>query len=570
VNQERCDFRQQSPLSRILNAEERPAITRKIEWAILVAACLLALGLNIVLDGHSGAFWRDEASTLHVATAPCMTAMWERLRTDSAPVLIHSVLRVWIATGLGASEHGLRLLGTLVSLGIIVSLFVSCRILTGRVPLLAMALVVFNVAVFYYGSSLRAYGLAALVVMLCLAAFWRVVQRPTGWNILASLILATLCCHANYQNSFLLLAIGLAGAGTCAISRLWRRSLLILAICFVAAVSMLVYVPIIFARQDTDDFRALDSSLPIIGKTLGDAVSGGSTALLCVWIVLALGSLVGLIAQAVRPRESAPGGRTPSLAVYCLIAMVIAEMGGIAFIRAYSLFPFSWHYVPLMAFTAIAVEVAFQSPRNKAWVWCVRVSAACTVIALSLPGLWEAAHLRRTSVDCVSTVVARQASPNDLILVNPSGLAPGFDYYYRGAAEWNTLPLIPNDKEAKAAPDAAVREVMAIPNGIAPTLKKIEDTLASGHRLWIVGGVEFLPPKTLPPDLPPAPHSRYGWHGAAYAQAWSKQVGYYIQTHAQTARVVPVDVPQPVSPLANVPLMCVEGWNGNADLRDHP
>ena len=82
--------------------------------------------------------------------------------------------------GSRADGEGIRLLGSLVSIGIIASLFVSCRMLTGRVPLLAMALVPFNVAVFYFGSSIRPYGLAILLIIPCYAAFWRMARARRG------------------------------------------------------------------------------------------------------------------------------------------------------------------------------------------------------------------------------------------------------------------------------------------------------------------------------------------------------------------------------------------------------
>ena len=281
TEREKRDDSRVSPLRRILNAEERPAITRKIDWVIFAAACLFVLWLNIVLYEHSGGFWRDEASTLHVATTPNIDTMWAWLSKDSAPVLSYAVVRLWIATGLGESNDGLRALGTLISLGIVVSLFVSCRMLTKRVPLLAMALAVLSSAVFYYGSSLRAYGMAALFIMPCLAAFWRVVQGPTKWNVLASLILALLSCHTSYQNSYLLFAIGVAGFGACAVCRLWRRTHSVLAICFVAAVSMLVYIPAIRSYRDGSEILNEVMSPSMIGVCLADAFSGGSAAVLC-------------------------------------------------------------------------------------------------------------------------------------------------------------------------------------------------------------------------------------------------------------------------------------------------
>jgi hypothetical protein len=285
--------------------------------------------------------------------------------------------------------------------------------------------------------------------------------------------------------------------------------------------------------------------------------------LLSVWILLAFGVMVSLILQAVRERDSATESGTPSLAVYCLTAVVMADAVGVGFLRANGYFPYPWHWTPFVAFSAIVAEVAFQSRRNKLWIWCARVGAACIVIALNLPALREMAHLRRTDLDCVSSFLAEQASPDDFILVSPYWMSPGFQYHYHGKTEWNTLPLLPNDPATKSFPFPAMKQAMATPNALAPTLRKIESTLASGHRLWVVGEITLMEPDVLPPpDLPPAPQSQFGWNGNAYSHAWCPQVGYYLQTHASAGQIIPVEVPQPVCPIEDTPLILFEGWQG--------
>ena len=43
-------------LRRFLSADERPSITRRIEWGIFSVMCLSAVALNIVLYRHAGTF----------------------------------------------------------------------------------------------------------------------------------------------------------------------------------------------------------------------------------------------------------------------------------------------------------------------------------------------------------------------------------------------------------------------------------------------------------------------------------------------------------------------------------
>ena len=152
--------------------------------------------------------------------------MWNHLAIDSFPGLFVTSLRAWIQSGLGASDFGIRLLGILISLGMLVSVFLSCRAMHARFPVLALCLVGLNSVVFSVGSSIRAYGLAVLLIVACFAAFWRVAVQPTRWNAGLAFLLAVLSVHCNYQNSYLLFGIGVAAAVVAALERKWLRSAL--------------------------------------------------------------------------------------------------------------------------------------------------------------------------------------------------------------------------------------------------------------------------------------------------------------------------------------------------------
>ena len=391
-------FQKTSLLRRILDAQEPAAITRRIDWAITAVACVVLLCLHIALYRHSGAFWRDEACTLYVAKAPSWETMWSWMGKDSAPALMFGSVRLWIAAGPGATDEGLRLLGTLVSLGVMASLFVSCWMFTARVPLVGTALVLFSGAVFYYGSSLRAYGLAILLIMPCCAAFWRVCLRPSRGNVLASLILAVLAGHTSYQNSYLLLAIGLAAASVCGVCRLWKRSILVLTICFIAALSMLVYLPTIRAYRDASHVQRFDLGMSVVGGELAGAISMGSPLLPYAWLVVASSSSVCLLVQIVGYfRRRSVAGATPCLPLYLAMVAIIATTVCLGFLTVGGLFAFPWHYAPLIALAGIVVEVAFQSQQKRLWVWGARAAIACLMVTLSLPVLWEHAHLRRSN-----------------------------------------------------------------------------------------------------------------------------------------------------------------------------
>ncbi len=133
-------------------------------------------------------------------------------------------------------------------------------------------------------------GLASLLIVLCLAAFWKLVQSPSLPTSVLALFLALLSAHSNYQNTYLLLGIGLAGALTCAVCRLWKRSLLVLGLCFGTALSMLIYLPIIRTYQAATGFGTEELVLPMedLLQRMTQALAGESTGLLVLWGLLLL------------------------------------------------------------------------------------------------------------------------------------------------------------------------------------------------------------------------------------------------------------------------------------------
>ena len=526
----------------------------KIEWVVFAVLCLLAVILNVLLFYNSGAFWRDEAGTIQLAMAPSLGQMWQWLSRDSFPLLFPSLVRCWIFAGPGASDAGLRLLGTLISLGVIVSLIVSCWVMVRRIPLLAIPLVALNAHVFYYGSSLRAYGLAAALIVLCLAAFWRLVEKPTRWNIAASVALALLSSHSNYHNAYLLLAIGVAGAAACGVCRLWKRSLLVLGICAMAAASMLIYLPAIRENREALEVVTTAVDWGTIAGSLYDSLNDPNPWVSAV-VLLPIFAVLGSAALSRRSWQSA--SQTPSLLLFCLVAMVVATIGGSVFFKASGMVPFEWHYVPFLAFIGVLIEVAVALAPGS-WSRKTRLATCGLLVLLSSPGWWEAAQTRRTNMDVISRVLESQAGPDDLILTNPYYYSPALSYYYHGRARWSTLPRIFGGPDLAICPYFGIKPLLATPNAIGPTLDAVDKTLAAGHRLWIVGTVLLPTTDAPPPSLPPAPLPESGWLVLPYLDVWSTQLGYVIHRHHREAHLFSIDLHQPVSGLEKPALIVIE------------
>ena len=253
----------------------------------------------------------------------------------------------------------------------------------------ALALVVFNSAIFYFGSSIRAYGLAVAFIMPCCAAFWQMAKQPTRANVAASLIFALLSCHTSYQNSYMLFAIGTAAMISCAICKLWARCGLILSVCVIAATLLFIYLPTIQGYSAETRISKFNLDTLTIGRRLAEAIAGESMALLVLWIACATVAFAHLIVQSYRRMIAT---KTPSLHFYSLMLLLVALIAALVVLRGQGVYPFPWHFTPLLAVVAIMVEIGLQSPKNDLILWFLRVALFCIIVALSLPGLWQSAN----------------------------------------------------------------------------------------------------------------------------------------------------------------------------------
>ena len=554
-------------LRRELSARSRWAgVLDRIEWLLLGLGCTLLIGLHVVLFRHMGAFWRDEASSIHVARAQFFRQFWGSLVHDSFPALFDGLLKLWIWSGPGGSEIGLRLFGTLAGVGLVFAVIVACRLLdaeNSNAPLLALALAGFNESVFYFGSSLRAYGLAASLSVLCLASFWRLVRSPGVHTAVAALLLALLSLHSNYQNCYLLFGTGVGGAVSCAARCRWKRATLVLAICCTAALSMLVYLPTIRSYQASTGFGTgmLTLSIDLLMHQAADVVSRGSPYLPALWSLLGLLALVALPARIIWDRRSPAQQAEPSLPMFCLTAGIVSLAAAATFFLHNGNFPHPWHFTPLVAFTAVLIDTGLRLPRHSVWLACPRILFAVAIVSVSLPVLGYTMHLRRTNIDLVLKTLEGRAGPADLVVVHPFWLVNSFDHYYTGHVDWITIPAFPKTELYDATGGGPIRKATCTRDALRPTLRRMAETLMRGKRVWIVGNMRLLPEGETPPDIGPAPDPHWGSGTDQYAWVWGLQSAYYLQHHARRAEVAHVPCGQPVSALEDVSLLSFEGWN---------
>src|SRR5438105_15964067 len=98
----------------------------RCEFAAAILLTIFLLVCHFIFFLHAGPLWRDEISSLTLATKPTLSEFWKSLPLDPSPASYFLFLRLWHAIGLGESALGLRGLGLLIGLGLIGALGFCC------------------------------------------------------------------------------------------------------------------------------------------------------------------------------------------------------------------------------------------------------------------------------------------------------------------------------------------------------------------------------------------------------------------------------------------------------------
>src|SRR5204862_5842020 len=64
-----------------------------VEWLLAIALTLVGITLHLRLLRHAGPLWRDEISSLNLATATNFSEFWRRILPDNFPALFFILLR---------------------------------------------------------------------------------------------------------------------------------------------------------------------------------------------------------------------------------------------------------------------------------------------------------------------------------------------------------------------------------------------------------------------------------------------------------------------------------------------
>src|SRR5438094_8221906 len=228
---------------------------------------------------NAGPLWRDETNTFNLAHMPSLRDVWRNLQFESYPLLWPLIVRGCGMLGLTNGDIGIRILGLVVGLFFLASLWVCQRWIGGRAPTLSIALLGGLPAFIFLVGANRAYGLAGCLLVLSFGAIWQVVESPQRSRILSAGFICLLFVHCLYYDVIFLGAM-LAGAALVAIRRQrWKIVWTMAGIGLVAGASLLIYLPIFHQGPELPSFvRSPFFNAATFWNGLGNALAAQSSA----------------------------------------------------------------------------------------------------------------------------------------------------------------------------------------------------------------------------------------------------------------------------------------------------
>ena len=550
-----------TPPAAVSAVARTPWVERAERMSLLLAVLLLA-GLHVVNLFYAGPLWRDEVGDAVYAAMPSWGYIGSMLRYDNFPPLLLVCLRTVRGLGLqnlGDPDFGYRGYGLLVGLALPAALWCNARWLGGRrnTPCFSLPLFAAGALAIRIGDSVRPYGLGWLFMLLSFGLIWRVVQFPRPGRVAAAALVAILAVQSLYQNAFVLFAIGAAGMLVAARVGRWRAVAAVAGIGAATAVSLLPYVlgPIRDANAWSMVSRT-GQSWPRMGIMLWEAAGSLDPVTPWLWLVA-----VAVVTWAVC---SLPHGATDDTVpsrdarLYAVASAAIALPVFLGFLKGLGMNTTPWYYLLPLALAASALDV-LGGAMARGVRWRVgRLVFLSVGLVVALRFAWQIVQVRVTNVDVLAAQVGRWAQPGDCVLVSPWTYGVSFSYYYHGTIPWTTLP--PLDDNSIHRYDL-VKDRIVSADAIAPVLARLDETLRSGHRVWIVGSMNAPSKGHGPVILRPAPNDpRAGWDEGVYMVSWTSQVGAYLRAHALRTVDLAPHLDQKVSLLENTKLSCHQGW----------
>jgi hypothetical protein len=342
----------------------------------------------------------------------------------------------------------------------------------------------------------------------------------------------------------------------------------------------LIYLPIIHRVPEYLPFwRSPFFVATALWNGLVDAVAARSSAnpdgpngpQIWIWIgLLFVGIIVAVTMQRTRVGQTpkpevaskSTNQRRSDLALFCVTNVVVAIVAYFGFLLKLQFFMQPWYYVEILILCAISLDgiLGASWPTLRPW-GLVRIGFLVMMMILNAGPAWAEAHTRRSNLDLVAAFLTGNARAGDLIVIQDAWESITFNRYYRGQAQWLSVP--PIDSHEVHRIDLVIAE-MNEPKAMTPVLRAITNALISGHHVWLVGSIPIARWQDAPPGatpLPPRPSEMpTRWWMGSYLSWWNQQVTTLLLDHAQQEKAEEIAAPGPVNHFEDVSVARFTGY----------
>ena len=531
----------------------QPAFRLQSRWELVAALALTAIivSLHFVRFLKAGGLWRDEAATAHLASAFSVQYVIHCAQFELFPALVPGLMHVygWVA---GHSDAAFRSFGLLTGISILGVLWWNMWTLSRGVPLASLAVLGFNSVFIQWGDSVRGYGLGSTFILLTAALLWRVLRRPEPRRMALTALAGMAAVQCLFNNSVLLLALCFAAAIILMRREQAQKAAFVLLLGVPAVLSLLPYLGPMRAVSGWDMLVRQPINFQFLGLKACEALSASGWWGIPVWL-LAMGSGVAVALAGQSERVLALNREQRELLLFAACGLLLGLGGYFVMLKAVSYPTRPWYYVAPMALAAMMLDFIFYALRGQRPVRLAGVLLVLFAAATLVPA-WQQVRVRQTNADLVAERLNRDTAKGDLVIVTPWYNGISFNRYYRGPAAWVTIPPIESHEFHRYD---LVKAEMILPDQnrpVQPILQKIEATLKAGHRVWVAGRMGSTQPGEVPPTFRPAPEDQPRWNDEAYTGAWSAKVAGYLRASASQVKDIPIAAPGPVNPLENLSL----------------
>lgn len=501
-----------------------------IACGLMVAwfVCLLAVGQT-----HMGPLWRDEINTKWMSLRSGPVELWRYMCYDSFPVAWYLIVRGWIEAGLAPTDAGFRWLGACVALGLVGAALWAARQQGKRLPLLFIALFLLSSVLLRFGTSLRAYGMGVLTMLLMIGHVVAYVDRPGRARLAYATIATLLAVHTIYYNSAILAVLCGAGVATLLVARRWRAAGALALLGGVACASVLPYILGPLHRAGTwGSFIRADVTLGMLLERCRWTIDASHPGLVWGWIALALGVYAGCAWGLLRWHSP----RRRRRALFILLAMPLLAIVHFRFLMTLSILTQPWYYITFLGFMALLIDRgADLFIRRHAIARAAPLLAAAAIVLFTSGNLMGVVQTRMSDMDLVAQSVTASAGADDYVLIQPWHLGISFEYFYRGVAPWSTIPSLTDLHTHRVD---LVRDSLMNPQGAQVLVDRVGKCLDAGGRVWYIGHPQLPPPGRM---IRPIPTPLEVGGGISPADTfWAYHIGYeMVKRGAKVTRVDP-------------------------------